>query len=107
MIGEVFRVCLPDSKDPIYLKEIEGKKNNCNGCYFFTTQGIAEQNICSVTGREQMEKDHNVIIPKCSIGTIFIEIDGDEYNDVENCRFKKSSITKNDFNYCPYCGHKL
>lgn len=54
-----------------------------------------------------MEKDHNVIIPKCSINTIFIEIDEDEYDDVENCKFKKSSITKSDFNYCPYCGHKL
>lgn len=26
MIGEVFKVCLPDLKDPIYLKEVEGKK---------------------------------------------------------------------------------
>lgn len=28
MIGEVFKVCLPDSKDPIYLKDITVKKRN-------------------------------------------------------------------------------
>lgn len=106
MIGEVFKVFLPDSKDPIYLKEIEGKKRNCNGCYFFTIKDLSEQNICSVTVREQMKKDRDINIPECSTGTIFIEIDEDEY-DVENCKFKKSSITKSDFNYCPYCGHKL
>lgn len=53
-----------------------------------------------------MKKDRDINIPECSTGTIFIEIDEDEY-DVENCKFKKSSITKSDFNYCPYCGHKL
>ena len=85
---------------------MEGKKNSCNGCYFFITQGIAEQNICSVTGREQMEKDHDVIIPKCSVNTIFIEIDEGEYEEITNGILKTPS-SKNNFSYYLYCGHKL